>query len=522
MMGVSNTRATFLGRFWGKFPSRPGSSDGDAAALVPTERPLYNPLKGQSGFYLDGTEYVAFSKSVKDGSIFVYLAGLTCLLNATISYAADQNAELQQQPQAKSNVNTAKWRIFTDKARDLCNQGSFDDAERYFYKALEAAKLGFGEEDPHVATCYNNLGELFRMKKEYDKAEPLYLEAVKRLRESSGMEDGSVGFALHNLGGFYLLQRKIEQARSCYEEALKIKGRALGLDHPEYANTMFHLGEVLRMQGEVQDSLALIRDSIRIVEQVGLGNTKAAIKRMTRFSELLMLAGELVEAETVQRKILQVLDFSKDFSFHYRVAALQNLSNIVQKQGKSDESIALLEQSIRILQENKAENDIQMAGALSKLAAAWFHRGKDAVSKKDSVHALMGYEKADDLLCKAVNIAEVHLSELKAKKTSFESKSKQTNSVQGGSSSIVLFLSHCLSLLGTIRIQKFDLLADGEEKSRSLKDSESVLRYAISLLEELMVLQENRSVSEVWKIYKECSNSLTELSIKLSELQEQQ
>ncbi|PHT99660.1 hypothetical protein BC332_29448 [Capsicum chinense] len=140
--------------------------------------------------------------------------------------------------------------------------GKLEEAEKLFLSALREAKEGFGDRDPHVASAYNNLAELYRVKKAFDKAEPMYLEAIIILEESFGQEDVRVAAALHNLGQFYLMQRKLEQAHGVYE----IKRRVLGEAHPDYADTMYHLGTVLYLQGKYKDSEAMIRDSIRILE----------------------------------------------------------------------------------------------------------------------------------------------------------------------------------------------------------------------------------------------------------------
>ncbi|KAI3784422.1 hypothetical protein L1987_43521 [Smallanthus sonchifolius] len=94
-----------------------------------------------------------------------------------------------------SNIHTSKWRVFTDSGRDLFLQARFnyvvisDIIERLFIGALQEARQGFGERDPHVASACNNLAELYRVKKAFDKAEPLYLEAINILEESYGHED---------------------------------------------------------------------------------------------------------------------------------------------------------------------------------------------------------------------------------------------------------------------------------------------------------------------------------------------
>ncbi|CAK9318006.1 unnamed protein product [Citrullus colocynthis] len=76
-----------------------------------------------------------------------------------------------------SNLHTSKWR------------GRLEEAEKYFISAIQEAKEGFGERDPHVASAFNNLAELYRVMKTFDKAEPMYLEAINILEESYGTED---------------------------------------------------------------------------------------------------------------------------------------------------------------------------------------------------------------------------------------------------------------------------------------------------------------------------------------------
>ncbi len=46
------------------------------------------------------------------------------------------------------------------------------------FRALEAARSGFGERDPHLASATNNLAELYRLRRQPEKAEPLYLEVT--------------------------------------------------------------------------------------------------------------------------------------------------------------------------------------------------------------------------------------------------------------------------------------------------------------------------------------------------------
>ncbi|CAN6444147.1 unnamed protein product [Victoria cruziana] len=247
-----------------------------------------------------------------------------------------------------SNIHTSKWRIFTDNARNLYLKGKLDEAEKYFLLALEEAKEGFGEYDPHVASACNNLAEFYRVQKTYEKAEPLYLEAIGILEKSLGPEDVRVAFALHNLGSFYFLQHKLEDARICYEHALKIKGRVLGLGSTDYADTLFHLGKVLQLRGDLKDSEVLIQDSIRILEEAGQGESVTYLRRMRHLVQMLLQSNQFKDAEKVQRKILHVLELLKGWDSLDAVAARENLGLILQSAGRLNEAEELFERCLKI------------------------------------------------------------------------------------------------------------------------------------------------------------------------------
>uniref|UniRef100_A0A162A0Z5 Uncharacterized protein n=1 Tax=Daucus carota subsp. sativus TaxID=79200 RepID=A0A162A0Z5_DAUCS len=245
-----------------------------------------------------------------------------------------------------SNIHTSKWRVFTDTGRDRFMQGKMEDAERLFQAAIQEAKEGFGERDPHVASACNNLAELYRVQKVFDKAEPLYLEAVKVLEESLGLEDIRVGAALHNLGQFYLVQQKLDKACVSYERALKIKRRVLGEGHTDYADTMYHLGTVLHLLGKGKDSEALIQDSIRILEDNGQGESVICIRRLRYLAQIYIKSSRAEAAMNIQRKILQKMELTKGWNSLETVIAAEGLALTLQSVGSSREAQELFERCL--------------------------------------------------------------------------------------------------------------------------------------------------------------------------------
>ncbi|KAK3030604.1 hypothetical protein RJ639_039690, partial [Escallonia herrerae] len=317
-------------------------------------------------------------------------------INANPVYAEDVSTELSPENDSSeanvtgfrkiedgsvvSNLHTSKWRIFTDGGRDYFLQASFCcpnhgllsrssitvicspsikgkmvQAEQLFLSALQEAKEGFGERDPHVASACNNLAELYRVTKTFDKAEPLYLEAIRILEESFGPDDIRVGAALHNLGQFYLVQRKLKEARACYE----VKIHVLGEGHPDYADTMYHLGRVLHLQGKEKDSESLIQDSIRILEEAGQGESTICIRRLRHLAQIYIQSSRTTDAENVQRKIMHIMELSKGWNSLDTVIAAEGLALTLQSLGSLREAQELLERCLDARKTLLSEDHIQ-------------------------------------------------------------------------------------------------------------------------------------------------------------------
>ncbi|BBN02821.1 hypothetical protein MPTK1_2g18390 [Marchantia polymorpha subsp. ruderalis] len=421
-----------------------------------------------------------------------------------VLHLSDEGLIASQPGEAPSNSHTAKWRIYTDMGRDLFSKGRLDEAEKYFIHALEEAKKGFGENDPHVASSCNNLAELYRMKKDYARAEPLFLEAVKRLESAFSSENHeSVGFALHNLAGTYLLQRKFDEARKCYERSLKIKERKLGQNHPEYANTLFHLGEVLRLQGNYKDAEELIRDSIRILEEGGVGHSQTTIRRMGRLVEILTLTGQMQEAENLQRKILHVLELSQGVEATNTTMAAENLAGTLQAVGKLKDAEELLQRCFQVRQKILPPNHIQLGVTMFKLASVIIQRGDMIVSDKGGSNiseAKLEYETAEELLQRAIRIAERCWKE--------SSGARGPISLRAGP---LISLLRSLDAFGRLKIRKLELATAPEEIMEGTKEAEKSFLQCLYILDKSDLPQELASIPEVRRQHIACLRHLAGL-----------
>ncbi|KAF3961016.1 hypothetical protein CMV_014317 [Castanea mollissima] len=374
-----------------------------------------------------------------------------------------------------SNIHTSKWRIFTDNGKDFFLQGKIEEAEKLFLSAIQEAKEGFGERDPHVASACNNLAELYRVTKAFHKAEPLFLEATNILEESFGPEDIRVGAALHNLGQLYLMQRKLEEARVCYE----IKGRVLGYGHTDYSDTMYHLGMVLYLQGKEKDSEALIQDSIRILEEGGQGESSVCIKRLRYLAQIYLKSNHPTEAENVQRKILHIMELSKGWNSLDTIIAAEGLAMTLQSAENLKEAQELFERCLDARKMLLPEDHIQIGANMLHIARVAM-LNCNRLRKLDISGAISELEKAKDLLDNSVRIAQRVLDKLIKQKVIMKGSGAPGETRRDGRVALLILLQS-LDALGHLEITKQELQ---ESRERSSAEAERALFQCISAYRE--------------------------------------
>ncbi|WP_147296588.1 tetratricopeptide repeat protein [Flagellimonas nanhaiensis] len=100
------------------------------------------------------------------------------------------------------------------------NAGNYDEAIRYYSQALEQA--------PSNATCHNNLGACYHMKKEYPRAISYFQKALSL--------DPNHAAAMKSLGNVYFETHKDDEALECYLKSISLE--------PSDATTHHYLGVI--------------------------------------------------------------------------------------------------------------------------------------------------------------------------------------------------------------------------------------------------------------------------------------
>ncbi|KAM0960706.1 hypothetical protein ACFX2I_025613 [Malus domestica] len=443
--------------------------------------------------------------SHRDPRLWLFVSG-----NAAIFLAIHSNTVLAKDESVDPDNGTEGAKAMgLRKIED--GSGKLEEAEKLFLSALQEAKEGFGEREPHVASACNNLAELYRVNKAYNKAEPLYLEAISILEESFGPEDIRVGVAFHNLGQFYIAQRKLEEARTCYE----IKGCVLGLNHSDYADTMYHLGTVLHLQGKEKDSEALIQDSIRILEDGGLGESMVCVKRMRSLAQIYTKSNRSAEAENVQRKILHIMELTKGWNSMETVVTAEGLALILQSAGSLKDAEELLERCLDARKTLLPEDHIQIGANMLHIARVAM-LNSNQLKKMDTSKAISELDKARDNLNESIRIARCSLDKSIKKNRKIQSDIGRSCRVP------LVIMLQAFDALSLVAIAKQELQESKQDECSPNIEAEDALFRCISAYKEFVTEKSVAEFPEVKAEYLKCLKHLISLNSGTSTQRSQQ
>lgn len=188
-------------------------------------------------------------------------------------------------------------------------KGDFENAAKYYEKSLREKLRIFGEDHPHIALDYQNMGVLFGEHiGDYNRALILYEKALRIVLKNYGEKHIDVARIHFNMGSNYYRSGDLEKALEHYDKALNIYYEVLGKEyhhdvsmsynemgkvyenlknykkalefyelalsirlevynsamHPEIAHSYNNLGNIKRLEGKYKEAIAYHRDAIKI------------------------------------------------------------------------------------------------------------------------------------------------------------------------------------------------------------------------------------------------------------------
>lgn len=138
-----------------------------------------------------------------------------------------------------------KWKELSTEALDYYQKGDYEKAEEKFVAALHEAEQ-FGEDDPRLSDCLDNVGWILQIRGKTAEAEPVLKRSLRIMERTKGADHQDNSWILASLGGVYLNQGKYHEAEDFYRRATAIDEKALGPDHVNVATGLEKRAEIMR------------------------------------------------------------------------------------------------------------------------------------------------------------------------------------------------------------------------------------------------------------------------------------
>ena len=133
--------------------------------------------------------------------------------------------------------------------------GDYTKALEYYQKSIEIRRRVLGEEHPDTADTYNNIGWVYCLCGDYQKALEYSQKSLEICERVLGEEHCNTANSYDNIGRIYSGLGNYTKSLEYYQKSLEIRGRILGKEHPDTADTYNKIGEVFRRLGDYEHAL---------------------------------------------------------------------------------------------------------------------------------------------------------------------------------------------------------------------------------------------------------------------------
>lgn len=296
---------------------------------------------------------------------------------------ADQAIKLHQQALLINQSIGVKSHLmaknYSQLAKDYQDKKDTAQAISYFRKALDLARVTYGENHPMVAIYYGDLAYAWFIGQQYKKSMKAYQQALDITQKNYGTKHREVPDLLRNIGLTWEMQGDYQKATKYFHKALNQAQEIYGKNSPKVTAYMDKLGYALNQLGHSQQAEFYHQQALKI-DQKAYGKKHANVARdYSHLASALVKLGRVDEAAQLHKQALDI-----DLSVHgganpYTVRDLNNLGQTLKQLGKLKESVAYQEKALladkkllgrkhqnTVIQENNLSVDLYAIGKADK------------------------------------------------------------------------------------------------------------------------------------------------------------
>lgn len=183
--------------------------------------------------------------------------------------------------------------------------GRLDEAERAFVQSIEVREE-LGEQGPHAALAWVNLGSFFLERGQVDDAEPWLVKGRETLERTLGAQHPATAQVLGNVARLRHAQARYEEAVALLDTSISALVATFGTQHPIVASFYFYRAQARREAGDPKAAQVDYESALGIFDAAG-GTPHDHAATQLELAQLLLeadprsaRAGTLLEAAAKQ------------------------------------------------------------------------------------------------------------------------------------------------------------------------------------------------------------------------------
>jgi len=277
--------------------------------------------------------------------------------SALASVLASQGEHVEAEKMARESVDQAS-RLFgprsarTLKARHalwiaLYREGRFSEAEALSRESLDMARSSLGLENSDTAIYSIALARSEAALGRYPEAESLLRSAIEVDTRVLGANNPRTIYAMDHLATTLSESGKPADAEKVMGQVFDAERQVLGPDHPETLSAASNLANFISDQGRYAEAAKLFRDILAKQRQMFGPDDPDTLLTTGNLANALAELGQFAEAEDLQIDNLERL--RRLYGVHHPNTsnAAYNLACMYALQGRREEALSSLEQSIQ-------------------------------------------------------------------------------------------------------------------------------------------------------------------------------
>ena len=261
-------------------------------------------------------------------------------------------------------------------AKDLQEQGAFDEALELCYQAVELYTQVSGHDCPSVGAVYNFIGAVYYSQGRYEETLVQYQKALEVL--SKHCSYNNIASTYMNIANVYYSQGHYETALEYYHKSLDIKIRVVGHDSLDVAGTYNNMGMVYEKQGRYEEALDYHHRSLDIMIKVVGHDHLDVAKIYNNIAIVYRKQGRYEEALDYYHRDLEIT--VRVFgSEHLDVAvSYNNIAKIYGDQGRNEEALVEHQKALKVLLAVHGQEHPAVATSYQNMAVVYLELGDDS------------------------------------------------------------------------------------------------------------------------------------------------